>query len=111
MWVKILGMMAIVVMVSACVARDYAAQELPYWSRSGDTAEDFRLERKTCVDAVELGLYEESYVDPLFRQGPAALRQAAMGWAREEYLGCMHDKGWRLAQGARIEAPGEIYYP
>lgn len=96
--VKVLGALILVSMSSACVPKDYAA-------------ENFRLERKVCMDSVGLGLYDESYVDPLFRPGPAALRQAAMDWAREEYLSCMHHKGWRLAQGAYIAASGEIYYP
>ena len=107
-----LGTMGAALLLSGCLtSAEYAAREAPKWSRADSTPEGFVLERKACVDEVELGLYDEDYVDPLFPQGPAGRRLAAMDWAREAYVECMYSKGWVLAQGARVGAPGEIYYP
>jgi hypothetical protein len=109
---KVTGIAAAVMFTSSCmVPADYARQEEPYWSRADATSEQFMLERKNCVDEVEIGLFEESYVDPLFRMSMASRRLAAMDWARDAYIECMHESGWHLARGARISAPGELYYP
>lgn len=107
-----LGTIGAALLLSGCLtSAEYAAREAPKWSRANATPDSFVLERKACVDEVELGLFDEDYVDPLFPQGPAGRRLAAMDWARDAYVACMSEKGWVLAQGARIAAPGEIYYP
>lgn len=109
---RIASVSVVALLVSSCmVAADYAAQEAPLWLRADSLERNFQAERKVCVDAVELALHEESYVDPLFPMTMAGRRQAATEWARREYLTCMYEKGWQLAPGAHVGAPGEIYYP
>ena len=107
-----LGLMLVAVTLSGCVTpAEYAAREAPYWSHPQSSPDDFYAERKICVDDVEDGLLHEDFTDPLFPTGAAARRQAAMDWAKEEYLACMHQRGWVLAQGTTVGPPGEIYYP
>lgn len=93
---------------TACVVH---ATDAPFWSKAGAPASVFSVERKACVDQVELELYEESYVDPIFPMSMAERRLEARFWARDAYIRCMHAQGWVLAGGARISAPPEIYYP
>ena len=99
-------------LVSACkTTAEYTAEEAPLWTRPDNSAGDFAVDRKACVDYVELALYEESWVSPIIRMSAAERYAEASWWAGREYVACMQEKGWQPAQGARIPTPRDISYP
>ena len=110
--VSLSGLSLVVVLTVGCkTSAQYTVEEEPLWTRPGASSADFAADRKACVDYVELALYEESWVSPFRRMSGAERAIEARWWAEREYLRCMHKKDWQLAEGARVGAPPDIYYP